>query len=62
MAESTVYDFDWYCRQPHTPLGPRTRALMAQAREQAAYQTDPKWAAKLIADAEQLDEIRRLGT
>jgi hypothetical protein len=40
----------------------RLNESIVEAEKQAAYQTDPAWGARIVADAVQLDEIRRLGT
>ena len=40
----------------------RSNLSVRLAYQAARFQTDPAWGAKIRADAEQLDEIRRLGT
>lgn len=47
------------CFEPK-PVAPSPS--LHQAFYQAASQTDPRWSARIMADALQLDEIARLGT
>ncbi len=61
---------------PHGHVNPRPDGMVARcggprlcadcalelAQKQAAFQTDPKWADKLIAEAVLLAEVQRLGT
>lgn len=54
---------DDVCERGHKyPSRTALRFDIESAKEQARYQTDPRWADKLVADALQMDEIRRLGT